>query len=131
MAAAAPELPADPAASAAPAPPEMSAEAYRQLRVLARARLRHGGRETLLDTTALVHEAYLRLAGAGASPAEQGRFMAYSSRTMRSVIVDFARKRQAECRGGDVFIVTLTGTLADRQPAAADDILRVHEALDE
>ena len=43
--------------------PELSAQTYRQLRVLARARLRSGGRETLLDTTALVHEAYLRIAG--------------------------------------------------------------------
>ena len=112
-------------------PPELSAQLYRQLRVLARARLRHGGRETLLDTTALVHEAYLRLAGADAPPDERRRFLAYASQTMRSVIVDFARKRQAECRGGDVVMVTLTGAVADRGSAAADDIVRVHEALDE
>ena len=112
-------------------PPELSAQVYRQLRVLARARLRHGGRETLLDTTALVHEAYLRLAGVGAPPDERRRFLAYASQTMRSVIVDFARKRQAECRGGDVVIVTLTGAVVDRGSAAADDIVRVHEALDE
>jgi RNA polymerase sigma factor (TIGR02999 family) len=109
----------------------MSAQAYRQLRVLARARLRHGGRETLLDTTALVHEAYLRIAGVEMASAEQRSFLAYASRTMRSVIVDFARKRQAECRGGDVVIVTLTGAVAEPQPAAADDIVRVHEALEE
>ena len=109
----------------------LSPQVYRQLRVLARARLRHGGRETLLDTSVLVHEAYLRIAGVGMSSAEERSFLAYASRTMRSVIVDFARKRQAECRGGDVFFVTLTGTLAERQPAAADDIVRVHEALDE
>ena len=120
-------------ASAQPdsAQPELSAQAYRQLRVLARARLRHGGRETLLDTTALVHEAYLRIAGVEMGSAEQRSFLAYASRTMRSVIVDFARKRQAECRGGDALIVTLTGTIAERQPAAADDIVRVHEALEE
>ena len=111
--------------------PEVSAEAYGQLRVLARARLRQGGRECLLDTTALVHEAYLRLAGVDMDSAEQRSFFAYASRTMRSVIVDFARKRQTECRGGDAFMVTLTGPLAERGPVAADDILRVHEALDE
>ena len=110
---------------------ELSAQAYRQLRVLARARLRHGGRETLLDTTALVHEAYLRIAGVEMGSDEQRSFLSYASRTMRSVIVDFARKRQAERRGGDVFIVTLTGNIAERQPAAADDIVRVHEALEE
>jgi RNA polymerase sigma factor (TIGR02999 family) len=109
----------------------LSAQTYRQLRVLARARLRHGGRETLLDTTALVHEAFLRIAGVEMGSDEQRSFLAYASRTMRSVIVDFARKRQAECRGGDACIVTLTGDVAERQPAAADDIVRVHEALEE
>ena len=126
----------DPAPAALPAAssagsPDVSTEAYGQLRVLARARLRQGGRESLLDTTVLVHEAYLRLAGIAMNSAEQRSFFAYASRTMRSVIVDFARKRQTKCRGGDVLIVTLTGSLAERGPAAADDIVRVHEALDE
>jgi RNA polymerase sigma factor (TIGR02999 family) len=127
-----------PTAAPAPdtAPPEsadagLSAQAYRQLRVLARARLRHGGRETLLDTTALVHEAYLRIAGVEMASAEQRSFLAYASRTMRSVIVDFARKRQAACRGGDAVIVTLSGAVAEPQSAAADDIVRVHHALEE
>ena len=120
----------EPAANAAAGRLDVSAQAYRQLRVLARARLRGGGREALLDTTALVHEAYLRVAGVEMDSAEQRSFLAYAGRTMRSVIVDFARKRQAECRGGDVCIVTLTGTLAERSPAAADEIVRVHEALD-
>ena len=116
--------------SSAPAP-GLSAQAYRQLRVIARARLRSGGREALLDTTALVHEAYLRLAGVELGSAEQRSFFAYASRAMRSVIVDFARRRQSERHGGDALIVTLTGTLGERQPAAADDIVRVHEALED
>jgi RNA polymerase sigma factor (TIGR02999 family) len=111
--------------------PALSAQAYRQLRVIARARLRSGGRETLLDTTALVHEAYLRIAGVELCSAEQRSFLAYASRAMRSVIVDFARRRQSERHGGDALIVTLTGTLGQRQPAAADDIVRVHEAIEE
>jgi RNA polymerase sigma factor (TIGR02999 family) len=115
--------------------PGISEQAYRQLRVIARARLRSGGRETLLDTTALVHEAYLRIVSGSAArdlgAAEQGRFLAYASRTMRSVIVDFARRRQSERHGGDVLMVTFTGALDEQQPAAADDILRVHEALEE
>lgn len=127
---AAPKPALDPLAGADAAPHELSAQAYAQLRVLARARLRGGGRETLLDTTALVHEAYLRIAGVEMGSAEQRSFLAYASRTMRSVIVDFARKRQTERRGGEICIVTLTGTLAERQPAAADDIVRVHEALE-
>ena len=52
--------------SPSPGLPEVSSVLYRQLRVLARARLRHGGRNTLLDTTALVHEAVLRMGGLNA-----------------------------------------------------------------
>jgi RNA polymerase sigma factor (TIGR02999 family) len=124
-----------PTDAASAALPGISEQAYRQLRVIARARLRDGGRETLLDTTALVHEAYLRIVGssaaAGLGGAEQRSFLAYASRTMRSVIVDFARRRQSERHGGDALIVTLTGALGERRPAAADDIVRVHEALEE
>jgi RNA polymerase sigma factor (TIGR02999 family) len=109
--------------------PEVSSLLYRQLRVLARARLRQGGRNTLLDTTALVHEAVLRMSGMQASEEEARRVLAYASRTMRSVIVDIARRRQAERRGGDACIVTYTDALADKAPAAADHILRVHDAL--
>ena len=116
---------------AAPLPAEWSTQVYRQLRVLARARLRAGGRQTLLDTTALVHETYLRLAGVALDSSQERSFYAYASRTMRSVIIDLVRKRQAACRGGDLLIVTFTSDLADRQPVAADDILRVHEALEE
>ncbi len=115
----------------APLSAEWSDQVYRQLRVLARARLRAGGRQTLLDTTALVHETYLRLAGVVLDSDQERSFYAYASRTMRSVIVDLVRKRQAECRGGDRSMVTFTSNLAERQPAEADCILRVHEALEE
>lgn len=108
---------------------EFPHEVYRRLRVLARTRLRDGGRNTLLDTTALVHEAYLRMGGVQAAPDDGRRFLAYASRTMRSVIVDAARRRQAQRRGGDACIVTLTDQIAETVPAAADQIVRVHEAL--
>jgi RNA polymerase sigma factor (TIGR02999 family) len=104
-------------------------ELYRQLRVLARWRLRDGGRNTLLDTTALVHETFLRMGGARATADERRQLLAYASFTMRSVIVDAARRRQAVRRGGEACIVTLTEGLAERAPAAADQIVQVHEAL--
>ncbi len=108
---------------------------YRQLRALAYARLRDGGRNTLLDTTVLVHEAYLRMGGVQATPQQTRQFLAYASRTMRSVIVDSARRRQAQRRGGDACIVTLTDRAVDLTPerssAAADQIVRVHDALEE
>lgn len=99
--------------------------------MLARARLRDGGRNTYLDTTALVHEAYLRMAGRVADIQERRQLLAYASRTMRSVIVDFARQRQAARRGGNVCFLTFTGSGDVPAEAGADDIVRVHEALAE
>lgn len=107
------------------------AVAYQELRRLARARLRGGGRNTVLDTTALVHETYLKLSrNAGISFPDRPRFLVYAGRAMRSIIVDMVRQRQTERAGGDVALLTLTGDLVDAVPAAEEHILRVHEALE-
>jgi RNA polymerase sigma factor (TIGR02999 family) len=108
------------------------AAAYRELRRLAHARLRDGGSgDAVLDTTALVHESYLRLVQVGELRFDDRRsFFGYASRVMRSVIVDAARERLAERRGGaDAQRITLSTDLA--QGVAADDegIVQVHEAL--
>ena len=72
------------------------ATAYADLHGLAQARLRRGGRDTLLDTTGLVHESYLRFARAGDLRAEDRRaFFAYASQVMRSVILNSVRERIA------------------------------------
>ena len=106
------------------------ATAYDQLRRLAHARLRDGGRNTLLDTTALVHESYLRLAGADRlAPHDRRAFFGYASQVMRSVIVDSARARLAERRGGDAQRLTLTTDLAPDRSHDEQQILQVHEAL--
>ena len=105
--------------------------AYGELRKLARSRLRHGGRNTVLDTTALVHESYLRFLGNGQLRSDDRRaFFAYASRVMRSVIIDAVRERQAERRGGDLQRLTLDTQMAENLPAGEDELLRVHEALD-
>lgn len=112
---------------------ESFAWTYRELKQLARARLRGGGRDVLLDTTALVHEAYVRL-----GPRLQlrfpdhSRFLAYASRVMRSVVVDLVRQRGSERQGGDWQRLHLTGDPDElvRQDADADYILRVHEAVE-
>lgn len=111
---------------------EEFAGAYPELRRLAHARLRDGGRNTVLDTTALVHETYLRLSRSVAAPfPDRARFLAYAGRAMRSIIVDLVRARQAERRGGGIADLTLTGDVADALPAGEEHILRVHEALQE
>lgn len=101
---------------------------YRELRALARQRLRRSGPMTLLDTTALVHESWFRLSRR-ADWAAMGKdhFMAYAASAMRSIVVDYARARQAQLRGGGATHVGLDElpTLAHRN----EEYLAVHEAL--
>jgi RNA polymerase sigma factor (TIGR02999 family) len=82
--------------------------AYSKLRKLARSRLRDGGRNTFLETTALVQESYLRFLNSGQLHIEDRRaFFAYASKVMRSVIIDSVREHQAQRRGGDLIEATL------------------------
>jgi len=105
------------------------AQVYDQLRRLAHdQRARQGASETL-DTTAIVHEAYLRLSeGNAAVWNDRAHFMALAARAMRYVLVDHARARVAEKRGGGARPVSLDeGALpaVDR----AEDLLAIEEAL--
>ncbi len=106
------------------------ATAYRELHRLAHARLRDGGRNTVLDTTSLVHESYLRLMSAGELRAEDRKaFFGYASKVMRSVIVNCASERLSQKRGGDVLCLTLSTELAANLGTDEEAVLRVHEAL--
>ncbi|MEO8154115.1 MAG: ECF-type sigma factor [Rhizobacter sp.] len=105
---------------------------YPDLRRIARKRLSIDERGTLLDTTALVHECYMKFAKAQRlSVEDRGHFMAYAATAMRSIVVDFARARLAERRGGHAPHETLDSTLGDSIPGGEAEILSVHEALDE
>jgi len=107
------------------------AVAYDELRSQARLQLRSGGRNTVLDTTALVHESFLRFLHAGKlSGSDRGHFFSYAARVMRSVIVDFARQRQTERRGGDVIRTPLTTQLAEETTAGEDQVVLINEAIE-
>jgi RNA polymerase sigma factor (TIGR02999 family) len=111
---------------------DLVAMVYPDLHRMARARLAQNDTITLLDATAMVHEAYLRLSNAGRIEADcRGQFMAYAAQVLRSVIVDFARKRRAERRGGKATHITLSTDLLDANQGSDDEVERVHEALDE
>lgn len=110
---------------------QLFAVAYDELRSQARAQLRDGGRSTLLDTTVLVHESYLRFLQAGQlAGVERGHFFSYSAQVMRSVVVDFARQRRAQRRGGDAPHVPLTLQLAAEVAAFDDQVLKMDDALE-
>ncbi len=109
---------------------QLFAAAYDELRKLARSRLYSGGRCTVLDTTALVHESYLRFMRNGAlQSADRRAFFAYAANVMRSVIIDTVRERQALRRGGDLQRLTLDTAVSDALPNGEEEVLRVHDAL--
>lgn len=104
---------------------------YGELRRLARSRLAAGGRHTLLDTSALVHEAFMRMQrDGGVAVNDREHFMAYAATTMRSVVIDFVRRRSADRRGGGVEHITLDTRAAEALGASDDEILAVHDALE-
>jgi RNA polymerase sigma factor (TIGR02999 family) len=111
---------------------ELFALLYPQLRELAHARLLRSGRFTLLDTTSLVHESYLRLLKADSlQAAERGQFMAYAARVMRSVVVDFVRRRAADRRGGNAVHIGIDEEISSIVDPREREVVRVHEALQE
>jgi RNA polymerase sigma factor (TIGR02999 family) len=103
---------------------------YDELRRLAGGLMRHERADHTLQPTALVHEAFMKLAGA--TPVEwQGRahFMGIAARAMRQILVDHARRHAAEKRGGARQRVTLTGH-EPVEPHDAMEILELHDLLE-
>jgi RNA polymerase sigma factor (TIGR02999 family) len=104
---------------------------YDELRRMARHRLRVVGRNTLLDTTSLVHECFIRFANAKQLATEDRlHFFRYAGQVMRSVIVDLARASQTERRGGGAEHRPLSTTVGESMVAGEEEVLQVHEALD-
>ena len=103
---------------------------YEQLRRLARSQIARNKRYETLNTTALVHEAYMKLQqGSAVEWQGRGHFYAICARTMRRLIVDYARRQGAQKRGGDQERVTFEphhASLADE----AESWLAVDRALD-
>ena len=104
---------------------------YRQLRLVAHARLRAEGEGNPLQTTELVHEVYLRLIDIDRlSFNDRTHFFAVSARLMRQILVDRARRDRAAKRGGGATLLSLEGV-----PAAITtkivDLLALDQALDE
>jgi RNA polymerase sigma factor (TIGR02999 family) len=102
---------------------------YNELLGLARARLSRENRSCTLQPTALVHECYLRLADdARLQLKNRAHFYAVAANTMRRVLIDHARKRNAEKRGHGIVITLETGM--DVAKERAPDLLVLDEALE-
>jgi RNA polymerase sigma factor (TIGR02999 family) len=103
---------------------------YSELRRLARRELGRQGLPITLGATSLLHQAYLEIAGKdGTSFPDRARFMAYAAGVMRGLIIDYARSRHAQKRGG---LFEITSLEADAENAVDDrSLAQVSEALDE
>ena len=109
---------------------------YDQLRRLAHDRLRGEDANAVVDTTALVHDAYLKLVNVRhATFRDRAHFLAMASRLMRRLLVDYARARKASKRGGGALLVELdeahgVGETRARAIMELDDALTRLEVVD-
>jgi len=104
---------------------------YSELHRLATRQLNRQGWGVSVGATSLLHDAYLELSRRdGAAFPDRGRFMAYAARVMRGLIVEYARNRRAQKRGGQFELTALTGDdVAAAAPPA--DVGRIGQAVDD
>lgn len=103
---------------------------YPDLKRIAHARITRTGQQGSLQTTALVHDCYVKLTAGGERTFESRlQFLAYASRTVRSIVLDIVRKERAQRRGGDHAVVTLDTASGAEVPENLD-IETVNSALD-
>ena len=113
-----------------PAADALFSALYRELRRIAKNELARHGAPMSLSATTLLHQAYIEMAGReGTSFPDRNRFIGYAARVMRGLIIDHARSRCAQKRGGQ-FEITSLGTEIENVP---DDrqLARISEALEE
>jgi RNA polymerase sigma factor (TIGR02999 family) len=102
---------------------------YQDLRRIARRQLAHGRPDQTLDTTALVHEAYIELAETSRLVVnDRGHFFAIAARAMRQIVIDYARRRSAAKRGGGTAPISLD-LVQIPVAAQADVVLEIDDAL--
>jgi RNA polymerase sigma factor (TIGR02999 family) len=108
---------------------QLVAVMYSDLRRLAHRQLAAPAREQTLNTTGLVHECYMRLADVAGAPNDRGHFFALAARVMRQVIVDYARERLAQKRGGGAQQIPLD-EVSEAELKQAQHFAALDDALD-
>jgi RNA polymerase sigma factor (TIGR02999 family) len=104
---------------------------YAELHRLAKRELARPGAAVSLSATTLLHEAYLDMAARdGPAFPDQARFMGYAARVMRGLIIDHARERHAQKRGG-LFEITAIDADTLEDPVDHRELAQIGEALDE
>jgi len=109
---------------------ELAEAVYAQLRAIAQAQMRGERRGHTLSATALVNEAYLRLAPGGVAPADRAAFYHAAAGAMRRILIDHARARGADKRGGSWKRLGAVGGVADLASGTnPEDLLALDEAV--
>jgi RNA polymerase sigma factor (TIGR02999 family) len=103
---------------------------YDELHAIARGIFAGQRSDHTLQPTALVHEAWMKLAGGIGSVEDRRHFFVLSARAMRQVLTDYARGRNRQKRGGGVHQVTLDAALLPATEGPAVDLLVLEESLD-
>lgn len=103
---------------------------YSELHRLARRELARRSFSTNMSATTLLHEAYIEMAAKeGTAFPDRGRFMGYAARVMRGLIIDHARSRRAQKRGGRFEITSVGGDVEN--PVDDRELTKISEALNE
>jgi RNA polymerase sigma-70 factor, ECF subfamily len=107
---------------------ELTPRVYRELHTIARKYLAHQKGNGTLQPTALIHEAYLRLMGTNVKWENRAHFFGIAARLMRLVLVDSARARRSQKRGGKARAMTIDAAAAIA-PNRPPNVIEVDEAL--
>jgi RNA polymerase sigma factor (TIGR02999 family) len=105
---------------------------YAELHGLAERQLARNGCGVTLGATTLLHEAYLDISRRESAVfPDRGRFMAYAAKVMRGLIVDYARNRQAQKRGGEFHITSIGDDVPGAEAVDEREVVEIGSALDE
>lgn len=119
----------EPSSPEAPVPIDrLLPSVYEEVRAVAAAYLRRERTDHTLQPTALVHEAYLKLQRGGIAPSGSVHLLALAASAMRQILVDHARARDAQKRGGGWERITVDRAVA-LTDGGVEDVIAVHEAL--
>jgi len=106
-------------------------QVYTELKEVAHRRLLQQGWGSTINTTVLVHEAYVKLVdGKGLALSDRSHFLAVASRAMRFILVDYARSNAAQKRGGDLRRVSLDMAQLSKGEEASIDLIVLNDALE-
>ena len=102
---------------------------YGELRKIADGYMRRQSPGHTLQPTALLHEAYLKLAGAGSDYKDRGHFYTVAAAIMRNILVDHARANRAEKRGGDLLRVQIDDA-ASASVCQPEELILLNQAIE-